>query len=75
MAKKGMCTYERKARVAMLYGPVNAVQYVLVYDDKPEGDKLITMFANKDPKGITVGLQFISFASGMGKFPFFQEKK
>lgn len=65
MAKKGMCTYERKARVAMLYGPVNAVQYVLVYDDKPEGDKLITMFANKDPKGITVGLQFISFASGM----------
>ena len=68
LAKKGFCSYERKARVAMLYGPVGVVKYVLVYDDIPEGDKLITMFASKNPRGISVGLQYISFASGVGKF-------
>jgi len=65
MAEKGKCSYERKARVAMLYGPVGAVAYVLVYDNKADGNKLITMFPDRDPRGITVGLQYISYTSGL----------
>jgi len=68
MAEKGKCSYERKARVAMLYGPVGAVAYVLVYDNKADGNKLITMFPDRDPRGITVGLQYISYTSGLGEY-------
>ena len=67
MASKGMCSYEEKARVAMTYGPVGVVQYVLVYDDVPDRHHLIEMFPSKDARGITVGLQFISFESGAGE--------
>jgi len=64
MASKGMCSYEEKARVAMSYGPVGVVQYVLVYDDVSDRHHLVEMFPTKDARGINVGLQFISMSSG-----------
>lgn len=66
LAEKGNCSYDRKARVAMQYGPVGVVQYVIVYDNE-QGDNntLETMFPTGDSSGITIGLQFISYHSGM----------
>lgn len=64
IASKGMCSYEQKARVAMTYGPVGVVQYLLVYDDVPDRNHLVEMFPTTDPRGITVGMQFITYASG-----------
>ena len=66
LAQKGACTYEHKAQVAMRYGPVGAVKFVIVYDDVPDRKRLITMFPG-DGRQINVGLQFISYASGIGK--------
>jgi len=64
LAKKGKCSYERKARVAMLYGPAELVSFVVVYNDNTnENAKLETMSA-KNSRGISVGMLFISYKSG-----------
>ena len=55
----------------MQYGPPGAVKYVVVYDNVAETTKLETMFPSSNATGITVGLQFTSYMSGLSKFRIF----
>jgi len=62
LAQQGQCTFETKARIAQQLNP--AVKYLIVYNNVPNDENLVTMSA-EDPSGIYAGALFISYISGM----------
>lgn len=75
LAKRGQCTYETKARVAStLTSPHGTVRFLIVYNDDPSGG-MITMMPKSSDTGATghdlyhdLGMVFVNYESGLGKF-------
>jgi len=62
LAKKGLCTFETKARIAQQLHP--QIKYLLVFNNVPNDDNLITMSAENE-NGIYVGSLFTEYESGI----------
>lgn len=63
LVSRGACSFEEKARSAML---MENVAFIIIYDDRSRAH-LVPMSAT-DPAGIDVRLIFVSHATGIRKF-------
>jgi len=63
LVERGNCTFERKARMAMMQHPM--VSYMVVYDHTVRNN-LVSMKEDASKDGISLGLLFVSNPTGLG---------